>query len=89
LEEVEWAAAIGKYEDCLYVSLRTTHRDVNAGELLQRVLGSDHAGGHDMIAGGRLALSPGSDWEEAAARVRTRLVAAVGMAQARPVRLCE
>ena len=89
LEEVEWAAAIGKYEQYLYVSLRTTNRDVNAGDLLQRVLGSEHAGGHDMIAGGRVALPPGADWEEAAARVRARLLAAVGMTSAQPVRLCE
>lgn len=88
LDEVEWAAAIGKYENYLYVSLRTTSRDVNAGDLLQRVLGSDHAGGHDMIAGGRIALPPGADWEEAAARLRGRVVAAVGMGQASPVRLC-
>lgn len=88
LDEVEWAGAIGRYEGFLYVSVRTTLRDVNAGDLLQRVLGSDHAGGHDMIAGGRIALPPGADWAEAAARIRSRLVAAIGMAQARPVRLC-
>jgi nanoRNase/pAp phosphatase (c-di-AMP/oligoRNAs hydrolase) len=88
LDEVEWAAAIGKYENYLYVSLRTTNRDVNAGDLLQRVLGSEHAGGHDMIAGGRIALPPGADWEEAEARLRGRVVAAVGMGQASPVRLC-
>jgi nanoRNase/pAp phosphatase (c-di-AMP/oligoRNAs hydrolase) len=88
LDEVDWAAAIGRYGGFLYVSLRTTHRDVNAGDLLQRVLGSDHAGGHDMIAGGRLALPPGADWPETAARVRSRLVAAVGMQQATAQRLC-
>ena len=88
LEDVEWAAAIGRYQGYLYVSLRTTHRDVNAGDLLQRVLGSDHAGGHDMIAGGRVALAPSVDPEEAAARIRGRLVHAFGMAQAKPVRLC-
>jgi nanoRNase/pAp phosphatase (c-di-AMP/oligoRNAs hydrolase) len=88
LDEVEWAAAIGKYEQHLYVSLRTTNRDVNAGDLLQRVLGSDHAGGHDMIAGGRIALPAGADWEEVAARVRGRLIAAVGVEHAKPMRLC-
>ena len=88
LEDVEWAAAIGQYKGFLYVSLRTTHRDVNAGDLLQRVLGSDHAGGHDMIAGGRVALLPNADPEEAAARIRGRLVHAFGMGQAKPVRLC-
>ena len=88
LDEVDWAAAIGHYGDYLYVSLRTTNRDVSAGDILQRVLGSDHAGGHDMIAGGRLALPVGGDWREPAARVRGRLVAAVGQQQATAVRLC-
>lgn len=88
LDEVEWAAAIGRYGDHLYVSLRTTNRDVNAGDVLQQVLGSDHAGGHDMIAGGRVLLAPGADWRDAAARVRGRLVAAVGHAPAGAVRLC-
>lgn len=88
LDEVDWAAAIGCYGGFLYVSLRTTHRDVNAGDVLQRVLGSDHAGGHDMIAGGRLALPPDGDWQEASARVRGRLVAAVGMQQAGAEPLC-
>ena len=89
LDEVDWAAAIGKYHDFLYVSLRTTNREVNAGDLLQQVLGSDHAGGHDMIAGGRIAIPAGADWQEAAARVRGRLIAAVGMQQSSPTRLCE
>jgi hypothetical protein len=70
------------------VSLRTTHRDVNAGDLLQRVLGSDHAGGHDMIAGGRITLPSGADWDEAALRIRGRLVTEVGMSHAEPIRLC-
>jgi nanoRNase/pAp phosphatase (c-di-AMP/oligoRNAs hydrolase) len=87
LDEVDWAAAIGRYGDYLYVSLRTTNRDVNAGDILQRVLGSDHAGGHDMIAGGRLIL-PAGDWRAAAARVRGRLVDAVGQTEATAVRLC-
>lgn len=88
LEGIEWSAAIGRHREFLYVSLRTTHRDVNAGDLLQRVLGSDHAGGHDMIAGGRVALPAGSNWHATAEQLRDRLVAAFGMGAARPVRLC-
>jgi nanoRNase/pAp phosphatase (c-di-AMP/oligoRNAs hydrolase) len=88
LDEVDWAAAIGRYGAHLYVSVRTTNREVNAGDLLQRVLGSDHAGGHDMIAGGRLALPADADWLEVASRVRGRLVAAFGMQQATAERLC-
>src|SRR5207253_9212806 len=54
LDQVEWAAAIGIFGTCLHCSIRTIDREVNAGDLLQRVLGSRSAGRHDMIAGGRL-----------------------------------
>ena len=81
LEEVEWAAAIGHYQGALYVSLRTTQREANAGELLQQVLGNEHAGGHDMIAGGRIRLPEGAPgWEKAARVVRERLLQAIGLA---------
>jgi len=65
LEGADWAAAIGAYNGCLYCSIRTTDRETNAGDLLQRVLGAKSAGGHDMIAGGRVPLA-----DEPAARVR-------------------
>ena len=80
LDEVEWACAIGRYKDFLHVSLRTTEREVNAGDVLQQVLGSRWAGGHDMIAGGRTRLVGTSPEAVAAAAadVRTRLLAALG-----------
>lgn len=81
LDAVEWSAAIAYYEGALYVSLRTTQRDVNAGEILQRVLGGDHAGGHDMIAGGRIDVGTDSAaWAQAAARVKERLLDILGVA---------
>lgn len=79
LDEVDWACAIGRYKDFLHVSLRTTEREVNAGDVLQQVLGSRWAGGHDMIAGGRTRIV-GSGPEavaHAAEQVRTRLLAAL------------
>src|SRR2546427_6060742 len=80
LDQVEWAAAIGTFGTCLHVSVRTTDREVNAGDLLQRVLGSRSAGGHDMIAGGRLRV--GEDpaaRRRAAAMVRHRVLGALGV----------
>jgi nanoRNase/pAp phosphatase (c-di-AMP/oligoRNAs hydrolase) len=78
LDDVEWACAIGTFKENLQVSLRTTDRDVNAGELLQRVLGTNSAGGHDMTAGGRIKVE--ADGAEAtAARVRTRLLEVLGV----------
>src|SRR5262249_57652820 len=40
LDRVDWAAAIGTFEGCLHSSIPTTHPATNAGEVLQRVLGS-------------------------------------------------
>jgi nanoRNase/pAp phosphatase (c-di-AMP/oligoRNAs hydrolase) len=80
LDEVEWAAAIGTFGGCLHCSIRTTDRDANAGDLLQRVLGSKSAGGHDMIAGGRLKIGDDAGARErAGAMVRDRLLAALGV----------
>ena len=89
LDEVEWACAIGRYKDYLHVSLRTTEREVNAGDVLQQVLGSRWAGGHDMIAGGRTRIEgTGPDAAKVAAEgVRARLLAAlaIGDVPARPL----
>jgi len=83
LDQAEWSAVIGYYRGALHVSLRTTLRDVNAGEVLQRVLGGDHAGGHDMIAGGRLDVgTEPAARARAASSIEQRLVAALGLAEA-------
>jgi nanoRNase/pAp phosphatase (c-di-AMP/oligoRNAs hydrolase) len=80
LDEAEWAMAIGHYNHSLYVSLRTTNREMNAGEILQKVLGSKSAGGHDMIAGGRIKVTEkGVGVEKAAVRIKDRLLKAIGV----------
>ena len=89
LDEVEWACAIGVFDGNLHVSLRTTDRDVNAGDLLRQVLGSDHAGGHDMTAGGHVRIGTAGPTAAAvaAAGVRERLLATLGSsgASSRPL----
>jgi nanoRNase/pAp phosphatase (c-di-AMP/oligoRNAs hydrolase) len=80
LDSVDWAAAIGYFDRCLHVSLRTTNREANAGEVLQRVLGIHSAGGHDMIAGGRIRVSEGGvALEKAAVRIKELLLATLGV----------
>jgi nanoRNase/pAp phosphatase (c-di-AMP/oligoRNAs hydrolase) len=80
LDEAEWALAMGFYNKWLYVSLRTTVRDVNAGDLLQKVLGSKSAGGHDMIAGGRVRVEQGGiALEKTAVKIKDRLLKALGV----------
>lgn len=85
LDGVEWAAAMGFYGQWLHVSLRTTNRDLNAGDLLQKVLGSRSAGGHDMIAGGRVRVGEGGvAMEKAAVRIKDRLLKALGVESCNP-----
>ena len=80
LDQAEWAAAIGAFDGCLHCSIRTTDRDANAGDLLQRVLGSHSAGGHDQIAGGRVPLDRDPAARvKAACEVRTRFLEALGV----------
>jgi nanoRNase/pAp phosphatase (c-di-AMP/oligoRNAs hydrolase) len=80
LDQVDWAAAIATFNGCLHCSVRTSDRDANAGELLRRVLGSKSAGGHEMIAGGRIPVGDDPETRERAVRqVRDRLLAELGV----------
>lgn len=83
LDQVEWAVAMGYYDHHLYVSLRTTLRDINAGDLLRRVLGSRSAGGHDMIAGGRVRVADGGiAVEKVTIKIKDRLLKALAVDRA-------
>jgi len=80
LDEVEWSLAMGTYKKSLHVSVRTTDREANAGDVLQKVLGSRSAGGHDMIAGGKLRIEGnGLEREKVAVRVKERFLRRVGV----------
>lgn len=85
LDGIEWVAAMGFYNKWLHVSLRTSNREINAGDLLQRVLGSKSAGGHDMIAGGRVRVDEGGvAMEKTAVKIKDRLLKALGVEGSSP-----
>lgn len=55
LQGIEFALGMGRYHGSMILSLRTTRHDLNAGELMKRlVAGQGTAGGHGMTAGGRI-----------------------------------
>ena len=55
LEGIEVVLAMGQYGDGMLLSLRTIRHDLNAGFLIQRLVeGRGCAGGHGMMAGGRI-----------------------------------
>ncbi len=67
LDSVQWSFCIGRFQDELHISVRTSRRDARAGELLRRVIAGDgNAGGHGMIAGARV---PVGDLSEEDARL--------------------
>jgi nanoRNase/pAp phosphatase (c-di-AMP/oligoRNAs hydrolase) len=59
LEGIETVLGMGHYNDAVILSIRTTSNFLNAGEMIQRlVAGKGTAGGHGMMAGGKLDNVP-------------------------------
>jgi len=60
LEDVEVVLTFGEYSRELVLSLRTSSPDMNAGEMVKRLVqGMGAGGGHGFVAGGK--IMPGSD----------------------------
>ncbi len=56
-EGARWSFCIGRFEDDIVISIRTSLREAAAGDLLRRVIGKDgSAGGHGMMAGARVPV---------------------------------
>jgi hypothetical protein len=54
-EKARWVLCVGQHQGSVYLSIRTDIPDAHAGSLIRRVVGGrGAAGGHGMIAGGRL-----------------------------------
>jgi nanoRNase/pAp phosphatase (c-di-AMP/oligoRNAs hydrolase) len=54
---VHWSLAMGRDDSHLIFSLRTKHRNQNAGRMAQRLVkGLGTAGGHGMVAGGQIRI---------------------------------
>ncbi len=78
LEGADWAVCIGRYEDDLVLSLRTAEEDAHAGQVIRRALaGLGRAGGHGMMAGGRVPLE-GNSYAEVADEIWRRILEEVG-----------
>jgi len=59
LEGIETVLSMGHYNDEVILSIRTTNCRLNAGEIIRRlVAGRGTAGGHGMMAGGKLGNVP-------------------------------
>lgn len=55
LEDIETVLSMGHYNDEMILSMRTIRHDINAGEILRRMVTEiGTAGGHGMMAGGKI-----------------------------------
>jgi hypothetical protein len=71
-ERARWVMCLGKHNGNVYLSLRTDQEHAHAGGVIRRlVAGKGAAGGHGMIAGGRLHAKV--DGEADLARVYSEL----------------
>jgi nanoRNase/pAp phosphatase (c-di-AMP/oligoRNAs hydrolase) len=89
-EEVEWALAVGVFEDKLILSMRSSAPNATAGDLLRKVVnGMGRAGGHDRRAGGTVYLpsTAASAVDEVKAELRRKLLKALGIEECRGQRL--
>ncbi len=89
-EEVEWAVCAGVCGDQLILSVRSSLRRAEAGEMLRLVVGRrGKAGGHDRRAGGTIPLASTSPSaiEEVQADLRRRLLKALHIDECRGQRL--
>jgi len=66
--------SFGQLGDALYLSMRTREVDVSAGEVLQKVVANyGRAGGHGMMAGGRIPVDDIAAVRSAVQAVTSRL----------------
>jgi nanoRNase/pAp phosphatase (c-di-AMP/oligoRNAs hydrolase) len=77
LEGALWALCIAPCGPYLQISVRSNDRDARAGEMLASLLPPGSAGGHGMVAGGRLPLGRG-EWRAAACEIATALLRGLG-----------
>jgi nanoRNase/pAp phosphatase (c-di-AMP/oligoRNAs hydrolase) len=85
LEGIEWSLCVGAYNGDLTLSLRTSRQGGGAGRMIQDIVrGLGTAGGHGMMAGGKIQQAP----EDRIARlklvdsVRDRYLSALGIKDA-------
>jgi nanoRNase/pAp phosphatase (c-di-AMP/oligoRNAs hydrolase) len=90
LEEIDTVLCMGLYNDEMVLSMRTIRHDSNVGEIIRRLVeGRGSAGGHGMMAGGKVdhVSSSPEEMREVEYYLTARLLAELGMAMTNPRRL--
>jgi nanoRNase/pAp phosphatase (c-di-AMP/oligoRNAs hydrolase) len=92
LEGIETVLSMGHYNDQMILSMRTTSTQLNAGEVIRRlVAGRGVGGGHGMMAGGLLDNVPGDPaaLQDLEAALTRELLVELAIGNVTPSRLIE
>lgn len=90
LENIETVLSMGHYSTEMTLSLRTVRHDLNAGEIIKSVIsGLGKAGGHGMMAGGKIDAVGNSRKElnELVTVLETRFLSELGIGKTIPRKL--
>jgi nanoRNase/pAp phosphatase (c-di-AMP/oligoRNAs hydrolase) len=64
MEGIRWSCVMGDYQDTLYVSIRTSDPDANAGAAIRQSMGGmGSSGGHASMGGGQVLMPRYTDSE--------------------------
>jgi nanoRNase/pAp phosphatase (c-di-AMP/oligoRNAs hydrolase) len=66
-ERISWSIATGRFGGQLYISLHCTHPKADAGNMLRQIIGNmGIAGGHPLVAGGRIPhnVNNHEEWQQ-------------------------
>lgn len=92
LEGIETSLCMGQYANDMIISIRTVRQDLNAGEIIRRLVsGVGTAGGHGMMAGGKIDNVPADrkDMLRMEKLLTERLLAELDMKDVKPRKLIE
>ncbi len=78
LRSIRWTLVMGYYRQSIFLSLRTTRRDMDAGAIMESLVENiGTGGGHEMMAGGRIDQVPAEKKAELNAEIAERLLKAL------------
>ncbi len=84
LQGADWSCCVGRHQNTLAVSLRTSDPEAHAGRIIRSVMaGIGTAGGHGTMAGGQAVVREG-EYEQLNERVVAALLAELGLAEVAP-----
>ncbi len=75
MDRITWCLVTGYYEHQMILSIRTSHSNAQAARIMKQIVtGLGKGGGHNMIAGGRVACNDVESYKERAQKITERFL---------------